>query len=121
MNKKKVALTLGASLAIAIGSAAFIAPSAYAGGNAGVEGASANFISNGEIFTLHDVACDGNPVYLVYKINGSSENRINLTAGCGSSGEYNKSYSEGTKVQFKVCVDIRPGVDRCSGWTTTTA
>ncbi|MGB3444844.1 MAG: hypothetical protein WBA97_39405 [Actinophytocola sp.] len=118
---KKAALTVGASLALAMAGAAFAAPAAYADSSASTTGARATFTSHGEIFRLYDTACDGNPVYLVYKINGGSENRHDFSGGCDKSAEYNKSYAEGARVEYKACVNIKPGVDRCSGWSTDTA
>ena len=57
-------------------------------------------------------------MYLVYKINNGSENRLDFSGGCDENSSYDKSYSKGTTVKYKVCVDIRPGVDRCSGWSS---
>lgn len=115
---KRAALTFGATLALAVAGAAFAAPAAYADSSAKITGAKATFTSHAEIFRLYDTSCDGNPVYLRYKINGGSENRIDFSGGCNKNGEYNKSYAEGAKVEYKACVDIRPGIDKCSGWST---
>ena len=60
-------------------------------------------------------------MYLVYKINGGSENRHDFSGGCNNNAEYNKSYAEDTEIRYKACVDIRPGFDRCSGWTDDNA
>jgi hypothetical protein len=118
---KKAALTLGASLALAVGGAMLAMPAAHADSSASITGAKGTFTSSGEIFRLYDTSCDGNPVYLVYKINNGAENRHDFSGGCNKSAEYNKSYSEGARIDYKVCVDIRPGIDRCSGWSTDTA
>jgi hypothetical protein len=115
---KKVAVTLGATAALAMAGAAFTAPAAYADSSAKTTGARATFTSDGEIFRLYDTSCDGNPVYLVYKISGGSENRIDFSGGCDKSGEYNKSYAENTRVEYKACVNIDLAPDRCSGWST---
>ncbi len=115
---KKVAVTLGATAALAMAGAAFTAPAAYADSTASITGAKGTFTSYGEVFKLYDTSCDGNPVYLRYKINGGSENRINYSGGCGTHGTYNKSYAEGARVEYKACVNIELSVDRCSGWST---
>ncbi|MFC4852381.1 hypothetical protein [Actinophytocola glycyrrhizae] len=114
---RRAAITFGAALALAIGGAAFTAPAAHADSSAKETGVKATFTSHGEIFRLYDTSCDGNPVYLVYKINGGSENRHDFSGGCNNSAEYNKSYSEGALVEYKACVNIRLGIDRCSGWS----
>ncbi|WP_086661034.1 hypothetical protein [Lentzea kentuckyensis] len=118
---KKAALTLGASLALAVGGAMLTMPAAHADSSASTTGARATFQSDGEIFRLYDTGCDGNPVYLVYRINRGSENRHDMGGGCNSSAKYDKSYSEGTRIDYKACVNIQPGIDRCSGWSTDTA
>ncbi|GAA3683217.1 hypothetical protein C8D88_11829 [Lentzea atacamensis] len=118
---KKAALTLGASLALAAGGAMLAMPAAHADSSASIPGARATFTSDGEIFRLYDTSCDDNPVYLRYKVNGGSEERFNFSGGCGKSATYNLDLAEGAKVEYKACVDIRPGIDRCSGWTTDRA
>lgn len=116
---KKMAVTVGAAAALALAGAAFTAPAAYADSSANTTaGAKATFTSDGEVFKLYDTKCDGNPVYLVYKISGGSENRIDYSGGCGTHGEYNKSYAENTRVEYKACVNIDNGFDKCSGWST---
>lgn len=117
---KKAALTLS-GLALALGGAALIAPAAQADSSASITGARATFTSDGDIFRLYDTRCDGNPVYLVYKLRGGSENRMDFSGGCNQFAKFNKNFAEGSRVEYKVCVDIRPGVDKCSGWTTDTA
>ena len=117
---KKAALTLGA-FALALGGAALVAPAAQADSSASITGAKATFTSAGEIFRLYDTKCDGNPVYLVYKLRGGSENRMDFSGGCDKSAKYDKDFKEGSRVEYKVCVDIRPGLDKCSGWSTDTA
>ena len=49
---KKAALTVGASLALAVAGAAFAAPAAYADTSAKEDGVRASFTSTGEIFRL---------------------------------------------------------------------
>lgn len=115
---KKAAITLGATAALALAGAAFTAPAAYADSSAKITGAKATFTSDGEIFRLYDTSCDGNPVYLRYKINGGSENRIDYSGGCDTHGSYNKSYDEGDEVEYRACVNIAAGIDKCSGWST---
>ncbi|HEX2133120.1 MAG TPA: hypothetical protein VHH15_16355 [Actinophytocola sp.] len=116
-----MALTFGASLALALGGAVFTAPAAYADSSAKISGAEATFTSYGEVFRLYDRSCDGNPVYLRYKVNGGSENREDFSGGCGNSAKYNKSFAEGADVEYRACVNIRPGPDRCSGWSSDDA
>ncbi|MCT2586087.1 hypothetical protein [Actinophytocola gossypii] len=118
---KKAAITLGASLALAAGGAMFTAPVAHADSSASTTGARATFTSYGEVFRLYDTKCDGNPVYLVYSVNNGTENRHNFSGGCGESAKYNKSFAEGAYVEYKACVDIRPGIDKCSGWSDDNA
>ena len=115
---KKVAVTLGATAALALAGAAFTAPAAFADSTASTTGAKATFTSEGEIFRLYDTSCDGNPVYIIYKISNGGENRIDYSGGCDTSGSYNKSYAENTKVDYKACVNINNLPDRCSGWST---
>jgi hypothetical protein len=116
---KKVAVTLGATAALALAGAAFTATAAYADSSANTTaGAKATFTSSGEIFRLYDTNCDGNPVYLVYKVSGGSENRIDYSGGCDTHGEYNKSYAENTRIDYKACVNINNLPDKCSGWST---
>lgn len=115
---KKVAVTLGATAALALAGAAFTAPAAFADSTANTTGAKATFTSDGEIFRLYDTSCDGNPVYIIYKISNSSENRIDYSGGCDTNGSYNKSYAENTRVDYKACVNINNLPDRCSGWST---
>ncbi len=117
---KKAALTLGA-LALALGGAALAAPAAHADSSAKIDGARATFTSDGEVFRLYDTKCDGNPVYLRYKVNSGGENRLNFSGGCNESATYNLDFAEGALVEYRVCVDIRPGVDRCSGWASDRA
>jgi hypothetical protein len=117
---KKAALTLS-GLALALGGAALIAPAAQADSSASISGARATFTSEGDIFRLYDTKCDDNPVYLRYKVDGGSENRMKFSGGCNKSAKYDKNFSEGSRIEYKACVDIRPGVDKCSGWTTDTA
>jgi hypothetical protein len=117
---KKAALTLGA-LALALGGAALVAPAAQASSSASITGAKATFDPNGEVFVLYDTKCDDDPVYLRYSLRGGSENRMNFSGGCGKSATYDKEFKEGSRVDYRVCVDIRGGVDKCSGWTTDNA
>ena len=115
---KKAALTFGA-LALAIGGAALAAPAANADSSANTSaGARATFTSDGEIFKLYDNKCDGYSVYLVYKLRGGSENRIEFSGGCNKNGEYNKEVSEGSKVEYKACVNVNNAPDKCSAWST---
>jgi hypothetical protein len=115
---KKVALTLGA-LALAFGGAALVAPAAQADSSANTSaGAKATFKSDGEIFTLHDTKCDSYTVYLVYKLRGGDEQRIEFSGGCNKSGEYNKDFREDSKVEYKACVNVNNGSDKCSAWST---
>ena len=116
---RKIGVTLGAVAAMAVVGAAFTTAAASADSSANTTaGAKATFTSSGEIFRLYDTKCDGNPVYLVYKINGGSENRIDYSGGCDTNGEYNKSYAENTRVEYKACVNINNLPDKCSGWST---
>ncbi|WP_158853080.1 hypothetical protein [Saccharothrix deserti] len=117
---KKVALTLGA-LALAFGSAVLVTPAAHADSSASTTGAEATFTSDGEIFRLYDTKCDGNPVYLVYKLRGGSENRMDFSGGCDKSAKYDKDFAENSRVEYKACVNINNAVDKCSGWSTDTA
>jgi hypothetical protein len=114
---KKVALSLGA-LALAFGGAVLVAPAAHASSSASIPGAKATFNPDGEIFKLSDTACDDNPVYLRYSLRGGSENRHDFASGCNKSITYNKEFAEGSRVDYRVCVNVRGGVDKCSGWTT---
>lgn len=115
---KKAALTLGA-LALAIGGAAMVAPAAHADSSANTSaGARATFTSDGEVFKLYDNKCDGYSVYLVYKLRGGSENRIDFSGGCNKSGSYDKDFAEGSKVEYKACVNVNNLPDKCSAWST---
>jgi hypothetical protein len=115
---KKVALSLGA-LALAFGGSVLVAPAAHAGtSSASIPGAKATFDPNGEIFKLSDTECDDNPVYLRYSLRGGSENRHDLASGCNSSITYDKEFIEGSRVDYRVCVNRRALPDKCSGWTT---
>ena len=117
---KKAALTLGA-LALALGGAALIAPAAQADSSASVPGGRATFNSDREIFRVYDTVCDANPVYLVLKFPGGSENRLDFSGGCDKSATYDKEFKEGSSVKYKVCVNVRGGLDKCSGWTNDIA
>jgi hypothetical protein len=115
---KKVALTLGA-LALAVGGAALTAPAANADSSASTSaGAKATFTSDGEIFKLYDTKCDGYTVYIVYKLRGGSEQRIDFSGGCNDHGEYNKDWYEDSKVEYKACVNVNNAPDKCSAWST---
>ncbi|MEV6714601.1 hypothetical protein AB0M48_21500 [Lentzea sp. NPDC051208] len=113
-----MALTLGA-LALAFGGAAAIAPAAHADSSAKTSaGARATFTSSDEVFKLYDEKCDGYSVYLVYKLRGGSEQRIEFSGGCNKSGKYDKNFSEGSKVEYKACVNVNNARDKCSAWST---
>lgn len=112
---KKVALTLGA-LALALGGAASVVPAAHADSSAQVRGAKATFTSNGDVFRLYDTACDGSPVYLEYRLGSGSVKRRTFTAGCDKSIKWAMDFTEGTLVNYRACVDLTAGIDRCSPW-----
>lgn len=115
---KKVTLAF-ATLALAVGGAALVAPAAHADSSASTSaGARATFTSDGEIFRLYDTKCDGYSVYLVYKLRGGSEQRIDFSGGCNKSGEYNKDFTEDSKVEYKACVNVNNALDKCSAWST---
>lgn len=64
---------------------------------------------------LDDTACDGHGVYVLYRVNAGAEKRANNSSGCGNratiavqSGSFN--------IQYRVCVDIQLGGDRCSAF-----
>lgn len=111
----------GTAVAALFGASLINGPSALADSSASTTGARATFTSYGEVFKLYDTSCDGNPVYLRYKVNGGGENRLNHSGGCDTNASYNLSFSEGAKVEYRACVDIRPGIDRCSGWASDVA
>jgi hypothetical protein len=117
----KLLARLGTAITLAVGGVVLAAPAAYADSRAAIDGARATFTSYGEVFRLYDTRCDSNPVYMVYKVNGGSEHRLDYSGGCGTHATYNLSFSEGARVTYKACVNIRPGFDRCSGWTTDLA
>ena len=111
----------GTAIAALFGASLLNGPMAAADSSASISGARATFTSHGEVFKLYDTSCDGNPVYLRYKINGGSENRLDYSGGCDTHASYNLSFAEGARVEYRACVDIRPGVDRCSGWSSDRA
>ena len=119
---KKAALTLGA-LALAIGGAALVAPAAQANSTVSVPGARAYFTSDGEIFRLYDTKCDNETVYLQYRVNGGPVDREDFPGGCSSTrhATYNKDFSEGAEVRYRVCTNPSHAADRCSVWRTDRA
>ncbi len=116
---KKTALTLGA-LALAFGGAVMVAPAAQADSSAQVRGAKATFISDfasdDEAFRLHDTACDGSPVYLQYRLGSGSVRTRTFPAGCNKSITWRMDFPEGALVNYRACVDLTAGIDRCSPW-----
>jgi hypothetical protein len=112
---EKVALTLGA-LALAFGGAALVAPAAHADSSAQVRGAKATFTSDGDVFRLYDTACDGSPAYLEYRLGSGSVKRRTFTAGCNKSIAWHIDFAEGALVNYRACVDLSLGIDRCSPW-----
>lgn len=111
---KKAALTLGA---LVFGGTALIAPAAHADSSASVPGAKATFTSSPAAFRVYDTACDGNSVYLVYRIGGR-ERRLDLSIGCDESVSLGLLIAKGTRIDYKVCVSIKAVPDECSVWTT---
>lgn len=117
---KKAALTLGA-LALAIGGAALAAPAVQADSSAQVRGAKADFASDfasdDEAFRLRDTACDGGPAYLQYRLGSGSVKRRGFTADCNTSSRtWRMDFPEGALVNYRACVDLTHGLDRCSPW-----
>lgn len=118
---RRLMTRIGMATALAVGGVLFAAPAASADSSATIQGARATFTSYGEVFRLYDTQCDSNPVYLVYKVNGGAEHRLDYSGGCGTHATYNLSFGEGVRITYKACVNIRPGFDRCSGWTSDIA
>jgi hypothetical protein len=110
----------GVAIAVAASGVLLAAPTASASGTATIEGAQATFQSHGDVFRLYDTRCDGNPVYLVYKVAGS-EHRLDNSGGCGSHSTYNLSFPNGKGISYKACVDKNAWPDKCSGWTDDVA
>jgi hypothetical protein len=77
-------------------------------------GATASFQSKGEKFRLWDTACDGNAVYILYQRSGAQERRLSLTGGCRQMALFDKDFTEGQTLLYRVCVDIPFDVDQCS-------
>ncbi|TLW94644.1 hypothetical protein FFT09_01800 [Saccharomonospora piscinae] len=119
MGRMKRWTMVGTTVAAMLGMSLISAPTAAADSSARIDGVTVTFKSHGEVFTLDDTACDGNPVYLLYKYDGGGERRYNFSGGCNASPSViNLSFAEGNTIQYRGCVN-RAGIwDRCSGWTT---
>lgn len=107
---------------VALGTAAagllLATPSASADSCASTDGARACFESYGDNFELSDTGCDSHSVYLKYKVSGGGEQRADYSGGCGTSSLINRDFPEGARVDYRACVNIQLGADRCGGWTT---
>ncbi|WP_197322150.1 hypothetical protein [Saccharomonospora sp. NB11] len=118
-NDTKRWTMLGGVLSAVLGMSLFAAPTAAADGSASIEGVKVTFKSYGEVFTIDDTKCDGDPVYLQYKYNGGKTQRYNFSGGCKATpAKLNLELAEDKKIEYRGCVNRELFVDRCSGWTT---
>lgn len=110
--------TLAVVAALAICGTFGLSGTAWANSEAKTDaGAKAKFASVGAIFTLDDTDCDGDPVYISYRVNNGSLRRLNFSGGChATSAKYDLTLSAGTRVSYRACVKDE-GSDPCSGVT----
>jgi hypothetical protein len=110
----------GTALVALLGMSVLNGPIASADGSASIEGVKVSFKSYGEVFTLDDTKCDGNPVYLQYSVEGDLQlHRHDFSGGCNADpAVINLSFAEGKEIRYRGCVNVDAFPDYCSGVTT---
>jgi len=95
---------------------AFTAPAASASGQVVSPdgGATLNYFSSVNQFTLRDSRCDAHSVYANYRLNGGATQRVDHSGGCNTERSWTVS-GTGT-IQYRACTNIQAGPDQCSSW-----
>lgn len=112
-------------------SATALAPSA-SGSNVWAYGpnedANAAFQENGDWFFISDNRADGYSAATQWRLNNTSGTLVRggtiwMRQGAGESRWQDKDFTEGYKLQFRICRGVYGGtsVEHCSGWVYTTA
>ncbi|MFD8280460.1 hypothetical protein ACFV47_14840 [Streptomyces solisilvae] len=82
----------------------------------GHEAARVNYWSSTDDFRLSDIACDGNSVYAQYQRAGASRQTLRNTKGCHTHADFNRSFTNGQSIKYRVCVKVALEPDNCSAW-----
>ncbi|MGY3676436.1 hypothetical protein [Streptomyces sp. TE33382] len=109
-----------AAVATGLLSVVAIAPASATGQTSvytdGREAGRVNYWSSTDDFRVSDTKCDGHTVHAEYQRAGASTRKLVNSGGCGTYADYNRSFTGGQSIKYRICVDYSVGLDPCSRW-----
>lgn len=82
----------------------------------GKEAARVNYLSSTDDFRVSDTLCDGYSSYAQYQRAGATKQTLRNSKGCHTYADFNRSFTGGQTIKYRVCVSIPLEPDNCSSW-----
>lgn len=82
----------------------------------GNEAARVNYWSSTDDFRVSDTMCDGHSVYAQYQRAGASVRTLRNSKGCHTYADFDRSFTNGQTIKYRICVDVQLDQDNCSSW-----